>query len=212
MQLELIDLSATLEDGIVTYPGNKIGLETRRIEIGTKGGQLSRFTLFDPHCGTHLDAPRHFLSSGKDVSELPLVILPAAVADVSGHTFGPEPLSGLGRLRGRALLVHTGWDAHAGTPAYFRGYPCPTPEAAHWLVEEGIALLGLDTPSADPVAASTEYPIHETILGAGVPIVEGLVGLERLIGRDDLFFVGFPLKIKGLEGSPIRAAALAIRT
>jgi len=212
VDFELVDLSATLQDGIVTYPGNKVGLETKRVEVGTRGGQLSRFTLFDPHCGTHLDAPRHFLSSGKDVSQLPLRILPAVVAAVQGRAFDRDALSGLTRLRGAALLVDTGWDVHARTPAYFRGYPCPTGDAARWLVDQGIALLGLDTPSADPVGSSTDYAVHQAILGAGIPIVEGLVGLGRLVGREGLFFLGLPLKVRGLEGSPIRAVALAVRT
>ena len=101
---------------------------------------------------------------------------------------------------------------HAGTRAYYHDYPCPTEEAARWFVGQGIALLGLDTPSADPTESPATYPVHEIVLGAGIPIVEGLVHLGRLRGvTEDLFFLGFPLKMAGVEGSPIRAAGMILR-
>ncbi len=211
MRFELFDLTQTLRDEAASYPGNRTGLRVERLSTNSPDAQLSRFTLFDPHCGTHLDAPRHFVARGLDVSQLPLAVLPATVVAAKGPRIGPEAFSKLGPLRGRAVLVHTGWEIHVGSPAYYRDYPCPTPEAAMWLVGQGIALLGLDTPSADPIAQPLAFPVHETVLGAGVPIVEGLVGLERLLGqRGPVFFLGLPLKLEGVEGSPIRAAAMVV--
>lgn len=211
MQFELFDLTQTMRDAATSYPGNRTGLRVERLPTNSPDAQLSRFTLFDPHCGTHLDAPRHFVARGLDVAQLSLAILPATVVAAEGPRIGPEAFAQLGPLRGRAVLVYTGWEIHAGSRAYYRDYPCPTPEAAAWLVGQGIALLGLDTPSADPLAQPLVFPVHETVLGAGVPIVEGLVGLGGLLSLEaPLFFLGLPLKLEGVEGSPIRAAAMVV--
>jgi len=82
---------------------------------------------------------------------------------------------------------------------------------AEQLVTQKVALVGLDSPSVD--AASGNYPVHRTLLAAGIPIVEGLVNLPSLIphieGGGKVRLAAFPLRIQGLEGSPVRAAALA---
>jgi kynurenine formamidase len=74
---------------------------------------------------------------------------------------GPETFQKAGSLEGRAILVYTGWDARVGRPDFYRDFPYITPEAACFLVESGIALLGVDTPSPDleacPVRAAALF-------------------------------------------------------
>ena len=100
------------------------------------------------------------------------------------------------------MLLRTGWDAQAGGPGYFEGHPSLTAEAARWMASRGIVLLGLDTPSP----AEEWEECHRVLLGAGVAIVEGLAGLHRLPAR--FTFIALPLRLIGLDGSPVRAAAI----
>jgi len=208
MNVEIIDLTRTMHDGMEAYPGDVTGLAVERLaDFKPDGYALSRLTFFHAHCGTHFDSPHHFIADGPDVSELPLVFPPIALVDTRAREIGPEELSAAGNLVGKAVLIHTGWDKEIGTERFYRDYPIITPAGAEFLVAQGIAILGLDTPSPDP-PDSPDFPVHHVLLGAGIPIVEGLVNLEALIGVQDARFIAFPLKITGVEGTPIRAAAV----
>jgi kynurenine formamidase len=113
-------------------------------------------------------------------------------------------------LRGKAVLVHTGWDAHWRTDQYFEGHPFLTGEAAQYLVQGGVALVGIDSLNIDDTADLTR-PVHSTLLAAGVPIVEHLRGLDHLAGTHFRFFA-VPMKFKGMGTFPVRAFALVEET
>ena len=109
-------------------------------------------------------------------------------------------------VRGRAVLVHTGWDRHWGTERYFDGHPYLTGELAQWLVSAGAVLVGIDSLNIDGIA-TRERPVHSTLLGQDVPVVEYLRGLEALPDRGSRFFA-VPVKVKGFGTFPVRAFAL----
>ena len=206
--MELIDLTRTMHHGMEAYPGDVTGMAVEHLaEFTTDGYALSRFTLLHAHCGTHFDSPRHFIEHGADVSAVPLVFPAITLVTATAREIGPDVFSAISDLSGRAVLIHTGWDAEIGTPRYYRDYPYITPAAARFLMEHGIALLGLDTPSPDP-PDSPDYPVHHILLGAGIPIVEGLVNLDRLTAENDARLIAFPLKVDGIEATPIRAVAI----
>ena len=210
--MRLIDLTQTLTAESLSYPGDSPGLKLKSIDTGLPAMHLSQIVSFDPHCGTHIDAPLHFMPGGKDVSDLPLGVLPAEVIKCAGPVITSAMLPSRG-LQGKAVLFSTGWASRMGTAAYFDGYPALTKDAANHLVEAGIALVGIDTPSVDPANAHPEYPAHRALLGAGIPIVEGLCGLAQLIDEPGpIRFAAFPLKVRGLEGSPVRAVAILQET
>lgn len=168
------------------------------------------------HAGTHADAPLHVDPAGAGIDALPLDAFagPAMVIDVQGgsDTISREEIAAaldtaLGEGRDPAgagpaerLLLSTGCDWSAGFPARFRAL---APAAAAWCAERGLALLGTDAPSVDPIDSQT-LDAHRALFAAEVAIVESLAlaGIEP--GRYE--FVAFPLRWVGADASPVRAA------
>ncbi len=158
--------------------------------------------------GTYVDSPFHRYPSGKDLSQLPLeslADLECLVARVSSRKerpidrlpFSPD------QVRGRAVLVQTGWDRHWRTDQYFDGHPYLTGELAEWLVRAGAVLVGIDSFNID-CTDTGERPVHTTLLGHDVPIVEHMCGLEEVPEQGAKFFA-VPVKVKGFGTFPVRA-------
>jgi arylformamidase len=202
----VIDLTKRLNGDSIAYPGDQPVLAIDRIDVGDPTCLVSKLTHLDLHGGTHIDAPLHFVPGGADVAALTLQLLPAVLVETSRHPIGLEGLPD--RVRGCAVLFSTGWERRKDTPGFFSGYPHLTTGAAQAVVDGGAALVGLDTPSADPVEEPYDFPVHRTLLRAGVPIVEGLCNLPLLRRADgEIWFGCFPLRIEGVEASPVRAVA-----
>ncbi len=108
-------------------------------------------------------------------------------------------------IRGRAVLVHTGWDAHWNTPVYFEGHPFLTEDAAIYLRDCGVKLVGIDSHNIDDTHGKTR-PVHTTLLGAGILIVEHLCNLAALPDAG-FTFSATPPKFKGVGTFPVRALA-----
>lgn len=212
-----IDLSHAVEDGMVTYRGlpapivcDHMSREQSRAHYahGTEF-QIGKITLV-ANTGTYIDAPYHRHADGKDVSEFDLdevAGLDGVVVRVSGmdgraidrRTFLPID------VRGKAVLVHTGWDRHWRTDRYFEGHPFLTADAADHLRDAGARLVGIDSLNIDDTVGG-ERPVHTTLLGAGIPIVEHLCRLEQLPG-EGFRFSAVPVKVKGMGTFPVRAYA-----
>jgi len=166
------------------------------------------------HAGTHADAPIHVDPAGASIDALSLDAFagPAMLVDVAGgegRVDRAEIEAALEAARGEGssasgpierLLLCTGCDWSAGFPARFRGLDAG---AAAWCAERGLALVGTDAPSVDPLASET-LDAHRALIGAGVAIVEGLA----LAGIDPGHYalVAFPLRWVGADASPVRAA------
>ena len=158
--------------------------------------------------GTYLDVPFHRFAEGFDLSQLPLervANLPGLVVRIhpsAGSAVTREMFDSLD-VRGKAVLVHTGWDSHWRTDRYFEGHPFLTGEAATYLAEAGAALVGIDSHNIDDTTGKTR-PVHTALLGAGIPIAEHLTGLSHLPDSDFRFFA-VPVKVKGMGTFPVRA-------
>jgi arylformamidase len=158
--------------------------------------------------GTYVDAPFHRFSDGIDVAGLPLeklAHLPGVVVRIDaagGRAVTANSFAGL-EVRGKAVLVQTGWDRRWRTDQYFEGHPYLTAEAARHLAAAGAALVGIDSLNIDDTADMSR-PVHTTLLGAGIPIAEHLAGLARLPERDFRFFA-VPVKVRGMGTFPVRA-------
>jgi arylformamidase len=160
--------------------------------------------------GLYVDSPFHRYAHGKDLSELALeslANLDCVVVCATGRrarAIDRLPIE-LPTLRGKALLVHTGWDAHWRTDQYFEGHPYLTGELAQQLVEAGVTLVGIDSFNID-CTDDGNRPVHSALLGAEIPIVEHLRGLSALPDRGARFYA-VPVKVKGMGTFPVRAFA-----
>jgi arylformamidase len=108
-------------------------------------------------------------------------------------------------VRGKAVLIRTAWDRHWRTDQYFEGFPYLTGELALWLRDAGAALVGIDSHNIDSTDDG-ERPVHSTLLGADIPIVEHLCGLDAVPESGSKFFA-VPVKVKGFGTFPVRAFA-----
>jgi arylformamidase len=214
----LIDLSHVIREGMITYKGlpgpvicDFVSREASRKHYaeGTEF-QIGRVEIV-ANTGTYVDAPFHRFPDGKDLSALDLASLAELRGVViqatrnAGRAIGPDAFSGL-ELADQAVLVHTGWAAHWGTERYFDGHPFLTEDAALYLRDAGVALVGIDSLNIDDTSDGRR-PVHTTLLDAGIPVVEHLRGLEQL--PDAGFrFSAVPAKFEGLGSFPVRAYAV----
>jgi kynurenine formamidase len=214
----LIDVSHTVEHGMITYQGlpapiicDYLSREASRARYapGTEF-QIGRIEMV-ANTGTYVDSPFHRYQQGKDLSELPLESLADLDCVVARIPPGLTAIDALPLtepdVRGRAVLVHTGWDRHWRTDAYFQRHPHLTGRAARWLAEAGAVLVGIDSFNIDCVDGG-ERPVHSELLGADIPIVEHLRGLEGIPDRGSRFFA-VPVKVKACGTFPVRAFAVA---
>jgi kynurenine formamidase len=212
-----VDLSHVIEDGMTTYKGlpapQICDFWTREASASNYDDgstfQIGRIDMV-ANTGTYVDSPFHRHADGRDLSELPLSSLADIPAIVvrrpyqKGLVTDAADLKGL-KVRGRAVLVHTGWDRHWRTETYFAEHPHLTGAAADWLMSAGAALVGIDSCNIDNMHVRAR-PVHTTLLGAAIPICEHMTGLERL--PDAGFrFSAVPPKIRGMGTFPVRAYA-----
>jgi kynurenine formamidase len=214
----LIDLSHTVEAGMVTYKGLPAPIICDYLSRAASRQQYAEGTEFHigkiemvANTGTYLDSPFHRYADGKDLSQLPLTSLANLdgllfrALDRKARAIDADIFHGA-QINGKAVLIHTGWAAHWRTEQYFDGHPFLTKAAAQYLVDGGVALVGIDSLNIDDTADLTR-PAHSILLGASVPIVEHMTGLERLPAQGFKFFA-LPVKIKNFGTFPVRAFAI----
>jgi kynurenine formamidase len=214
----LIDLSHEIEHGMVTYPGLPAPAISDWLARAASATRYAPGTTFQigkiellANTGTYIDAPFHRYPDGKDIAEFPL----EAVADLEGCVVRAtehdrrqldESLFRGRDLRGKAVLVHTGWDRYWRTERYGTGHPFLTRAAADFVVAAGAALVGIDSLNIDDAADGTR-PAHTLLLGAGIPIVEHLCRLGELPDAGFRFFA-VPPRVHGMGSFPVRTFAL----
>jgi kynurenine formamidase len=171
----LIDLSHTVEHGMITYkclPApivcDFLGRDaSRTLHAPETEFRIGKFEMV-ANTGTYLDSPFHRYADGKDLSELPLDRLANPEAIVvrwdlgQGRAISSEVFEGRD-VRGKAVLVHTGWSAHWRTDRYFEGHPFLTRDAAEHLRVTGPALVGIDSYNIDHTE-DTARPVHTALL------------------------------------------------
>lgn len=213
-----VELSHVIRHGMVTYPGLPTPEISEHLSRQASRDHYAPGTEFSigricmvGNTGTYLDSPFHRFADGADLAVLPL----SRLTDLGGvvvRVLGAEERA-IGRatllsydVTGRAVLIHTGWDRHWGTPQYGNGHPYLTADAAAWLVDQGAALVGIDSINIDDTDDGTR-PVHTTLLAGGIPIVEHLRGLDQLPPYGFRFHAA-PPSIEGMGTFPVRAYAL----
>jgi arylformamidase len=208
---KIIDLSAEIYDQAPTMPMDPKCSVIEHCNLDTLGYNLTRVT-FSSHLGTHVDAPFHFFYDGETVDKIDLsrYIVPAVKVDLTykkpKEAITVEDLMKYEHFidKGLSLLLNTGWDKKMSQKEFFSDAPYITVELSKWFAQKKVKLVGMDLPCPN----ITDWTIvHQTLLGNSVLIVEGLVNLEKL-GDQEFTFIALPLKIRGRDGSPVRAIAI----
>jgi kynurenine formamidase len=208
----IIDLSHTLDPSTPVYPGDPpVAFETMDSTSGPPEDGRRRVNLSalraGLHAGTHLDAPFHFFGERETVDRVPLdhCVGTAVLARIEKEVIEPRHLQRYeGRARGCGrIVINTGWHHRWGMPDYFEGHPVLSADAARLLVEWGVVLVGVDTPSVD----REPFEAHVTLLNNDILIVENLTNLDA-VDAELFTFAALPLKLGGRDGSPVRAVAL----
>jgi arylformamidase len=213
----LIDLSHTVAHGLITYKGlpapiicDYLSREASRKHYapGTEF-QIGKIEMV-ANTGTYLDSPFHRYADGKDLSELnlqklanlPAIKIPGPHKGAIDISYFPPAED----LTGKAVLVETAWSRHWNTAKYFEGHPFLTEDAARFLANSGVALVGIDSHNIDDVQ-DLRRPVHTILLRNEIPIVEHMTNLAALPQVDFRFFA-VPAKVKGFGTFPVRAFAI----
>ena len=214
----LIDLSHVIEEGMTTYkglPGPHIcDFWTREASAANyddgSSFQIGRIEMV-ANTGSYVDSPFHRYADGKDLSELPLESL-ANLEGIAvrrpfenGLAIDADAFAGID-VRGKAVLIATGWDRFWRTDAYLTNHPFLTEAAAGILVEGGAAFVGIDSHNIDDTRVRAR-PVHTVLLGADIPIGEHLAGLDQ-VPDGGFRFSAVPPKVKGMGTFPVRAYAV----
>ncbi|MDB3936487.1 cyclase family protein [Granulosicoccus sp.] len=212
----LIDLSHTIEDGLITYKGLPAPIicdflsreESKKHYADGTTFQIGKIEMCS-NTGTYLDSPFHRYEEGKDISELDLESL-ASLEGVkitinADETAISESCFKNADVQGKAVLIQTNWSKHWNTEQYYENHPYLTERAADILRDNGAVLVGIDTYNIDDVSGN-ERPVHSTLLGAEVLIVEHMCNLNSVPDTGFRFYA-IPVKVKGFGTFPVRAFA-----
>jgi len=216
-QWRLVELSHVIEAGMITYPGlpgpevmpHLTREASRALYAPGTEFAIDRVSMVG-NTGTYLDSPYHRYPGGVDLAGLPLSSL-ADLPCVVVRTLGSASRAiGVGALAAfdvasRAVLLHSGGDEHWGTPRYGENAQYLTEDGARWLVEHGALLVGIDAVNIDDTTTPAR-PAHSVLLGADVPVVEHLTGLEQLPPTGSRFTAA-PPRFAAFGTFPVRAYA-----
>jgi arylformamidase len=223
---EIVDLGHDLYNGMPNLGANHVAfwpLETFEATRTHSGGKLAmegRMMLMAEHCGTHIDVPSHFVEGGATVDQVPLekLILPGHLLDFSDKKprqaitisdfEAAEKRSGKKIQSGTAVIAWTGVDKDWSKPGFITERPFIPVDTAQWMVDRQITLFGTDLIGMDD-PDEWWWPTHLIWLKAGMPMVQQLCNLDKLVGKEFLFVV-LPLKMRGGTASPVRPAALVM--
>ena len=215
---QLLDLSHTVEDGMITYKGLPAPIicdylsreASRKIYAEGTEFQIGKIELV-ANTGTYIDSPFHRYSDGKDLSDLDLeqvahlegIVVRVGISEE--RAIDESVFAGVA-VHGKAVLVQTDWSRHWRTDPYFEGHPFLIESAATYLRDNGAVLVGVDTYNIDDTADGRR-PVHTILLGADIPIVEHMTGLSHLPDNGFRFYA-VPVKVKGFGTFPVRAFAV----
>ena len=210
-----IDLSHTIFDGLITYKGLPAPVicdylsreESKKFyEEGTQF-QIGKIELI-ANTGTYIDCPFHRYENGKDLSEVEMknfVDLDAITINAKGVTdIGTKYFKGKD-VSEKAVLVYTDWTKNWDTEKYFEDHPYITKEAAEYLRDQKVKLVGIDSHNIDDTKVKSR-PVHSILLGSEILIVEHMCNVDKL-PESGYTFSAVPPKFKGVGTFPVRAFA-----
>ena len=207
VKVKYVDLSHRISNGTVTFPNFPA------VEIKTL---YSREDTFMANGSTYVDAPSHVLEDGHTIADYPiekLVNISGVVVKMDSDKgyFDVKDIEGLD-VKGKAVIFFSGHDKYFGKSQYGENVPYLTPELAKVLVEKGCAIVGIDTPLVDNMATLSNkgVPVHYTLLGADIPIIEDMTNLGEL-PEAGFTITAIPAAVE-VESFPARVFATVVET
>lgn len=216
--MPLIDLSHEIFDGLITYKGLPAPQmcdfwsreQSKDFYENGESFQIGQITMV-ANTGTYLDTPFHRYENGKDLAAIELqnlVDLPAQIIDcskINGLAIAADFLEKQ-NISQKAILFKTNWSQNWNTEKYFENHPFLTEEAAQYLVDKKVLLVGIDSHNIDDTCGKAR-PVHTILLAQNILIVEHLCNLSAVTQPNNFRFTAAPPKIKGMGTFPVRAYA-----
>ena len=207
----LYDISVALGSESIDYPDDT-PFQRKMVQTLERGDECNLSEIeMSVHAGTHLDAPGHFIKSGKTIDQFPVqrFIVPALVVDISNRIrIEPAELENTPVQPGEAILFKTrnSKESLADSGIFREDFVYLSEEGADWCLRKAVGLVGIDYVSIEPFADKGS-PVHHKLLDKGILILEGINLKEVPVGSYTLYC--FPLKISNSEGAPVRAVLMA---
>lgn len=174
-------------------------------------GRNTHSIMLGSHTGTHMDAPLHFFqgTDGIDKVELEKVCGSCKVVDMTHKKKGDVVTkSDLEKIEiCQRMLFRFDWHKNWKTDTFYKGFPFFSEDAAWYLIEKGLKVIALDTPSPDDGSAiglKDDSPVHKIFLKNDITIIEYLTNTDQLRTDREYSLIALPLKLKDCDGSPAR--------
>ena len=219
---ELIDLTLTLGSERISLVPGLVGVETEPIQTHATHARSNQKLCLATHIGTHVDAPFHFVDGATTVENMPLEKYagPALLLDLRSAAKGQEPLTieeltaagaNPESVKDQIVVLFTGWaEAESGGPRFYGPGPYLGTDAAGYLADCGANAVAVDFPidkhPESPLSTIKDFPVHRLLLGQNIPLIENLINLDKLVGKQFELWA-LPLKLKGGDGAATRAVA-----
>ena len=219
---ELIDLTLTLGSERVSLVPGLVGVEVEAIQTHATHARSNQKLCLATHIGTHVDAPYHFVDGAATIENMPLekYMGPALLLDLRPVAKGQSPLSvseledagaNPESVRDQIVVLFTGWaEAESGGPLFYGHGPYLSTDGAAFLAECAANAVAVDFPidkhPETPQSTIKDFPVHRLLLGQDIPLIENLINLDKLLGKEFELWA-LPLKLKGGDGAATRAVA-----
>ena len=213
--MRFVDISHVIEDGLITYKGlpapiicDYLSREESRSHYDGETFHIGRVHMV-VNTGTYIDCPFHRYEDGRQFTDIELnklVGLPVELIHApyqESREIGPSFFENYD-LKGKAVLVHTGWDVFWRQDAYFEYNPYLTEGAAIYLRDQGVGLVGIDSINIDDTRSKSR-PVHSVLLRDDILIIEHLCKLIQIPDNQIVKLTVAPPKIKGVGSFPVRA-------
>ncbi|MDP7587436.1 MAG: cyclase family protein [SAR202 cluster bacterium] len=219
---ELIDLTLTLGSERISLVPGLVGVETSSIQTHATHARSNQKLCLATHIGTHVDAPFHFVDGATTVENMPLnkYAGPAILLDLRSVAKGQSPLlvseltdagANPASVKDQIIILFTGWaEAESGGPRFYGHGPYLSTDGAAYLAECGANAVAVDFPidkhPETPETTIKDFPVHRLLLGQNIPLIENLINLDKLVGKEFELWA-LPLKLQGGDGAATRAVA-----
>lgn len=216
--MKIIDLSYTIDENCMTCgtPWH-VNVQLKHLGKLEEVGRNTHSIFLGSHTGTHMDAPLHFYGGKPGIDQVNLEKVCGACSVVDMTNFGPNSVISKEDLLdihiSERMLFRFDWFKHWQQPDFYKAFPYFSMEAAEYLVENGMKVIAMDTPSPDngsAIGEKDDSPVHKLFLGNDVTIIEYLTNTDSLKEDGKYELIALPLKLKDCDGSPARVVMMEV--